>query len=87
QPLAKRVAENHRPEPTIAERLQINESTFWAGGPYQPVNPDAFRHLEKVRQLVFDGRYAEAEAMAERHLMAQPIKQMSHQPVGDLHIE
>ncbi|TAV66383.1 glycoside hydrolase family 95 protein [Rhizobium leguminosarum] len=71
----------------LCERLQINESTFWAGGPYQPVNPDAFRHLASVRQLVFDGGYAEAEAMAEKHLMAEPIKQMSYQPVGDLHID
>jgi alpha-L-fucosidase 2 len=69
------------------ERLQINESTFWAGGPYQPVNPDAYAYLQQVRELIFAGHYAEAEAMAEAHLMAQPIKQMSYQPVGDLRIE
>jgi len=69
------------------ERLQINESTFWAGGPYQPVNPDAYAYLQQVRELIFAGRYAEAEAMAEAHLMARPIKQMSYQPVGDLRIE
>lgn len=71
----------------ISERLQINESTFWAGGPYRPVNADAYGHLEDVRGLIFAGRYAEAEAMAEEHLMARPIKQMSYQPVGDLHID
>ncbi|NEK17858.1 glycoside hydrolase family 95 protein [Rhizobium leguminosarum] len=71
----------------LREHLQINESTFWAGGPYQPVNPDAFGHLETVRQLIFDGRYADAEALAEKHLMARPIKQMSYQPIGDLHLE
>ncbi len=71
----------------VSERLQINEATFWAGGPYQPVNADAYGHLEYVRELIFAGRYAEAEAMAEEHLMARPIKQMSYQPVGDLHID
>lgn len=71
----------------ISERLQINEATFWAGGPYRPVNADAYGHLEDVRELIFAGRYAEAEAMAEEHLMARPIKQMSYQPVGDLHID
>ncbi|MEH7872284.1 glycoside hydrolase family 95 protein [Rhizobium laguerreae] len=71
----------------LREHLQINESTFWAGGPYQPVNPDAFDHLETVRQLIFDGRYAVAETLAEKHLMARPIKQMSYQPIGDLHLE
>ena len=71
----------------ISERLEINEATFWAGGPYRPVNADAYGHLEDVRGLIFAGRYAEAEAMAEEHLMARPIKQMSYQPVGDLHID
>jgi alpha-L-fucosidase 2 len=71
----------------VSERLQINESTFWAGGPYRPVNPDAYGHLEKIRELIFAGHYAEAEAMAEEHLMARPIKQMSYQPIGDLHID
>lgn len=71
----------------VSERLQFNEATFWAGGPYQPVNADAYGHLEDVRELIFAGRYAEAEAMAEEHLMARPIKQMSYQPVGDLHID
>jgi alpha-L-fucosidase 2 len=71
----------------VSERLQINESTFWAGGPYQPINPDAFDHLEKVRELIFAGRYAAAEAMAESHLMARPITQMSYQPVGNLRID
>ncbi|MBY5418355.1 glycosyl hydrolase family 95 catalytic domain-containing protein [Rhizobium leguminosarum] len=71
----------------LREHLQINEATFWAGGPYQPVNRDAFGHLETVRQLIFDCRYADAEALAEKHLMARPIKQMSYQPIGDLHLE
>ncbi|TCS01469.1 glycoside hydrolase family 95 protein [Rhizobium sp. BK418] len=71
----------------VSERLQINEATFWAGGPYQPVNPDAYGHLETVRELIFAGRYADAEALAEEHLMARPPKQLSYQPVGDLHID
>lgn len=71
----------------VSERLQINESTFWAGGPYRPVNLDAYSHLGKVRELIFAGHYAQAEAMAEEHLMARPIKQMSYQPIGDLQID
>jgi alpha-L-fucosidase 2 len=69
------------------ERLQLNEDTLWAGGPYSPVNAEAKPHLEAVRNLIFSGRYAEAEALAERHLMARPLKQMSYQPTGDLWIE
>lgn len=69
------------------ERLQINESTFWSGGPYQPVNPDAHSHLQTVRDLIFAGRHAEAETIANAHLMARPIKQASYQPIGDLRID
>ena len=41
------------------ERLQLNEDTLWAGGPYDPVNPTAKAALPEVRQLIFDGKYEE----------------------------
>src|SRR5262245_37761762 len=69
------------------ERLQINEETLWTGGPYSQVNPEAREHLELVRQLILDGRYAEAEALAESHLMGRPLRQMSYQPAGDVWME
>jgi hypothetical protein len=31
-----------------AERLQLNEDTFWSGGPYDPVHDDALRFLPLV---------------------------------------
>ena len=37
------------------ERLQFNEGTLWAGGPYDPVNPEAKGALPKVRRLIFEG--------------------------------
>src|SRR6478735_1267105 len=42
------------------ERLQLNEGTLWAGGPYDPVNPEAKAALPEVRQLVNDGKYRDA---------------------------
>src|SRR5581483_825406 len=72
---------------TARERLQLNEDTLWAGGPYSPQNQEAKPNLEAVRALVFAGRYAEAEALADRHLMARPLKQMPYQPAGDIWIE
>ena len=69
------------------ERLQLNEDTLWTGGPYSPVNAEARPNLDQVRNLIFAGRFAEAEALAERHLMARPLKQMSYQPAGDLWID
>lgn len=68
------------------EELQLNESTLWSGGPYQPINPDALPNLAKVRELVFAGKYAEAQAVADQNLMANPLSQMSYQPAGNVFI-
>ncbi|MBB6254629.1 glycoside hydrolase family 95 protein [Nitrospirillum iridis] len=65
------------------ERLQLNEDTFYAGGPYSDVNPAAKAALPEVRDLIFQGRYLEAEALAAAKVMATPLKQMPYQPLGD----
>jgi alpha-L-fucosidase 2 len=66
------------------ERLQLNEDTLWAGGPYDPSNPEALGALAQVRELIFAGRYQEAEALANQKMMARPLLQMAYQSVGDL---
>src|SRR3569623_2307896 len=66
------------------EELQLNEVTLWSGGPYAPSDPDALKLLGAVRELVFAGRYVEAEKLADAHLMGRPYLQMSYQPAGRL---
>lgn len=66
------------------ERLQLNEDTLWAGGPYDPVNPEAKDALPQVRQLIFEGKYKEADRLIAAKVMARPLKQMPYQTVGDL---
>jgi alpha-L-fucosidase 2 len=66
------------------ERLQLNEDTLWAGGPYDPSSPDALSALPEIRRLVFEGRYLEAQTLAQSRMMAKPIRQMSYQTIGDL---
>ena len=66
------------------ERLQLNEATLWAGGPYDPVNPQARAALPEVRQLVFEGKYREAARLISARVMAKPLGQMPYQTVGDL---
>jgi len=66
------------------ERLQLNEDTLWAGGPYDPVNPEARAALPEVRRLVFDGKYREADKLIGAKVMARPLKQMPYETVGDL---
>ncbi len=67
-----------------AERLQLNEATLWAGGPYDPVNPDAKEALPQVRQLVNEGKYREAAKLVSAKVMAKPLGQMPYQTIGDL---
>src|SRR5689334_23506482 len=50
------------------ERLQLNEDTLWAGGPYDPVNPDAAAALPKARQLIFDEKYKEAAVLIRSNI-------------------
>ncbi len=66
------------------EQLQLNEDTLYAGGPYDPNNPQALAALPEARRLIFEGKYKEAHDLVGAKMMAQPIKQMPYEPVGDL---
>jgi alpha-L-fucosidase 2 len=66
------------------ERLQLNEDTLFAGGPYDPSNPDALAALPRVRQLIDEGKFAEAQALANEKMMGRPIRMPSYQTVGEL---
>src|SRR5512134_3465991 len=55
------------------ERIQLNEDTLWAGGPYDPANPDALEALPKVRELISAGRYREAHDLIGQKMMAKPL--------------
>ena len=68
------------------ERLQLNEGTLWAGGPYDPVNPQAKDALPEVRRLLFDGKFDEAKKLVNEKLIGTPRSQMQYQTVGDLQL-
>lgn len=66
------------------ERLQLNESSLWAGGPYNPVNPEAKAALPQIRQLIGESKYNEAARLIGSKFMAKPLSQMHYQTIGDL---
>jgi len=66
------------------ERLQLNEDTLWAGGPYDPNNPEALTALPEARRSIFEGKYGEAHKLIGEKMMAKPLRQMPYQTVGDL---
>jgi alpha-L-fucosidase 2 len=67
------------------ERYQINEDTLWGGAPHDYANPNAFQNLDQVRSLIFQGKVAEAEKLAET-MMGKPNLLMPYQPFCDLHL-
>ena len=71
---------------TEDERLQINESTLWGGGPHDYTNPEAYSHLEEVRQLIFAGKVDEAEKLAATGMMGDPKLLMPYQPFCDVRL-
>ena len=66
------------------ERLQLNEDTLWAGGPYDPSHGAAREALPRVRRLIADGAFAEAERLITDQVIAHPPREMPYQTVGDL---
>lgn len=71
------------------EHIQINEETIWAGQPNQVVNPNAKETLPEVRRLIFEGKYQEAQDLANANIMPNAVGQnmgMPFQPFGDMYI-
>jgi len=70
------------------ERLQLNEESVWCmKGTYQDRQGAA--HLPRIRELLFAGKYREAEQLASQELMAErlPTGTRAYQTLGDLHIQ
>lgn len=42
------------------ERIQLNEKSLWSGSPDDNDNPYAYDYLDKIRQLLWSGKYKEA---------------------------
>jgi len=68
------------------ERIQLNEITVWAGQPNRNDNPDAREALPKVRKLIFEGKYTEAQDLVNQTFISKISNGMPYQTVGDLHL-
>jgi alpha-L-fucosidase 2 len=68
------------------ERLQLNEDTVWAGQKLDRVNPSAAASIPEIRRLLFAGKPAEAEAIADKTIISVPRRMPPYQTLGDLSI-
>ena len=68
---------------TDTEEIQLNEETFWSGGPYNNNSTEALNHLDEVRRLIFADREKEAYSLLEKHFMRKPYG-MRFLPLGSV---
>src|SRR5476651_107017 len=52
-----------------SDHIQFNEQTLWSGGPRKYQRDGAASYLTQIRKLLFEGKQAQAEALAEKHFM------------------
>ncbi|MCF7675873.1 MAG: glycoside hydrolase family 95 protein [Akkermansiaceae bacterium] len=72
---------------TTTEKIQFNEHTIWTGKPHNYAHPGAVKVLPELRELLWAGKQREAENLATKEFMSQPLRQRAYQPCGDLLIE
>ncbi|RSL15664.1 alpha-L-fucosidase 2 [Edaphobacter aggregans] len=69
------------------ERIQLNEDSIWDGEHRDRNNPKAVEAVPKIRELLFAGKVAEAEALALSDMMSIPRRMPCYQTLGDLHLD
>ena len=70
---------------TTDENIQLNEETFWSGGPHNNNSKKSLENLPKVRELIFNGREEEAAALINQTFIPGPHG-MRFLPMANLHI-
>ena len=66
------------------ETIQLNEESLWSGAPINSNNPAAREHLDKIRELVLDHNYVEANNLVARYMVGTPPMVRSYQTFGNL---
>ncbi|MBP1635468.1 MAG: Alpha-L-fucosidase, partial [Acidobacteria bacterium] len=69
---------------TDEEEIQINEDTYWSGGPYSTTVSGGREALPEIRRLIFDGQLRRAHRLFGRRLMGYPVEQQKYQSLGRL---
>ena len=68
------------------EIIQLNEESIWAGPPVPEVTRNVSQTIDKVRALLFEGKYVEAQKL-QQSIMARRIAPRSYQTMGKLNFD
>ena len=81
---------------TDRERIVLNEISMWSGGVQDADDPNAINYLPQIRQLLLEGRNAEAQNIMQAHFICKGkgsgsgnganVKYGCYQTLGDLFI-
>lgn len=66
------------------ETIQLNESTIWSGSPNRNDNLLAKNSLDKIRSLIFNGQYKNAENLANETIKSPNSQGQIFQTLGNL---
>jgi alpha-L-fucosidase 2 len=66
------------------EQLQLNEETVWSGGPNSNITAASGAAIPALRKLIFEGKFEEAQALADVEMFPKRNSGMIYQPVGNL---
>ncbi len=65
------------------ERIALNESTFWSGRPQDYNVAGAHDYYDRIKALMYEKKYKEAENLVDEHFYGNPKNQQTYVPVGD----
>ena len=72
---------------TQTERIALSEATAWSGAPATgEVNPGALPHLDEMRKLFFDGKYAEFQLLCNKYLPGHAKNFGTNLPLPELQL-
>jgi alpha-L-fucosidase 2 len=69
------------------DRIQLNEESIWDGEMRDRNNPLAGETVQRMRELLFAGQVAEAEALVLTDYLSIPRRLPCYQTLGDLHLD
>lgn len=69
------------------EDIQLNDDTYWSGGPYSTVVKGGFKELPEIQKDIFEGQPIKAHKLFGRFMMGYPVEQQKYQSLANLNLK
>jgi alpha-L-fucosidase 2 len=68
------------------EEIQLNDNTLYSGSPNRNDNPNAKEALPLMRKLIFEGKFKEAQDLANEKFISKSSHGAAYQTIGSLRL-